>query len=221
MKTGTNVLQWPVEEVEELRLNATEYQGVELEPGSVVPLNITSATQLDISATFEVDEAALEGTFEADVGYNCSTAGASVKGALGPFGLLVIADDSLSEFTAIYFYIAKDTDGSYTTFFCSDEMRSSNANDINKRIYGGSVPVLDGETLSLRSLVDHSIVESFAQGGRTVVTSRIYPTKAIYGAARAFLFNNATGANVTASVKIWTLDSAYIHPYPLDNMYEV
>ncbi|KAI8564605.1 hypothetical protein RHMOL_Rhmol03G0193500 [Rhododendron molle] len=221
MKTGTNVLQWPVAEVEELRLNATEYQGVELEPGSVVPLNITSATQLDISATFEVDEAALEGTVEADVGYNCSTAGASVRGALGPFGLLVIADDSLSEFTAIYFYIAKDTDGSYTTFFCSDEMRSSNANDINKRIYGGSVPVLDGETLSMRSLVDHSIVESFAQGGRTVVTSRIYPTKAIYGAARAFLFNNATGANVTASVKIWTLDSAYIHPYPLGNMYEV
>ncbi|KAE9464999.1 hypothetical protein C3L33_03096, partial [Rhododendron williamsianum] len=180
VKTGTNVLQWPVEEVEELRLNATEYQGVELEPGSVVPLNITSATQLDISATFEVDEAALEGTFEADVGYNCSTAGSSVRGALGPFGLLVIADDSLSEFTAIYFYIAKDT-----------------------------------------MAVDHSIVESFAQGGRTVVTSRIYPTKAIYGAARAFLFNNATGANVTASVKIWTLDSAYIHPYPLDNMYEV
>lgn len=47
MKTGTNVLQWPVEEVEELRLNATEYQGVELEPGSVVPLNITSATQVN------------------------------------------------------------------------------------------------------------------------------------------------------------------------------
>lgn len=36
--------------------------------------------------------------------------------------------------------------------------RSSNANDINKRIYGGSVPVLDGETLSLRSLVCHAPV---------------------------------------------------------------
>ncbi|KAI8548325.1 hypothetical protein RHMOL_Rhmol07G0265800 [Rhododendron molle] len=35
--------------------------------------------KLDISATFAVDEAALEGTFEADVGYNCSTAGASVR----------------------------------------------------------------------------------------------------------------------------------------------
>lgn len=220
LKTGTNIIQWPVEEVEELRLNNTEYLGVELAPGSVVPLNITSATQLDISATFEVDEAALEGTLEADVGYNCSTTGAIVRGTLGPFGLLVIADDSLTEFTPVYFYISKGTDGSYQTFFCSDEIRSSNANDINKRIYGGTVPVLDGEILSMRLLVDHSVVESFAQGGRTVVTSRIYPTKAIYGAARVFLFNNATGVNVTASVNIWSMDSAYIHPYPLDNMYE-
>lgn len=46
MKTGTNIIQWPVEEVEELRLNNTEYLGVELAPGSVVPLNITSATQV-------------------------------------------------------------------------------------------------------------------------------------------------------------------------------
>jgi beta-fructofuranosidase len=221
MKTGTNIIQWPVEELEELRLNNTEYLGVKLAPGSVVPLNITSATQLDISATFEVDEAALEGTLEADVGYNCSTTGATVRGALGPFGLLVIADDSLTEFTPVYFYISKDTDGSYQTFICSDEIRSSNANDINKRIYGDTVPVLDGEKLSMRLLVDHSIVESFAQGGRTVVTSRIYPTKAIYGAARVFLFNNATGVNVTASVNIWSMDSAHIHPYPLDKMYEI
>lgn len=61
--------------------------------------------------------------------------------------------------------------------------------------------------------VDHSIVESFAQGGRTVITSRIYPTKAIYGAARVFLFNNATEASVKASVKIWEMGSADIKPF--------
>ena len=32
--------------------------------------------------------------------------------------------------------------------------------------------------------VDHSLIESFAQGGRTCITSRVYPTKAIYGAAQ-------------------------------------
>ena len=63
--------------------------------------------------------------------------------------------------------------------------------------------------------VDHSIVESFAQGGRTCVTSRVYPTRAIYDSARLFLFNNATSARVTAkSVKVWQLNSAYIRPYP-------
>ncbi|CAK9188215.1 unnamed protein product [Ilex paraguariensis] len=63
--------------------------------------------------------------------------------------------------------------------------------------------------------MDHSIVESFAQGGRTVITSRVYPTKAIDGAARVFMFNNATGLNVKASAKIWQMDSADIHPFPL------
>lgn len=66
--------------------------------------------------------------------------------------------------------------------------------------------------------VDHSIVESFAQGGRTVITSRVYPTEAIYGAARLFLFNNATGVNVKATLKIWQLNSAFIHPFPLDQI---
>ncbi|GMP24087.1 hypothetical protein CsSME_00001479 [Camellia sinensis var. sinensis] len=216
-KTRTNILQWPVEEVEKLRLKCIEFNGVELGPGSIVPLNISSATQLDITATFEVDKEALEATLEADVGYNCSTTGAVVRGTLGPFGLLVIADDSLSEFTPVYFYISKDIDGTYKTFFCSDEMRSSKASDVNKNVYGGLVPVLDGEKLSMRILVDHSIVESFAQGGRTVITSRIYPTKAIYGAARAFLFNNATGVSVTASLTIWEMDSADIQQFPFES----
>nr|AFU25742.1 soluble acid invertase 2 [Rhododendron hybrid cultivar] len=211
-KTGSNILQWPAEEVERLRLNVTEFNGVELGPGSVVPLNISSATQLDIVATFEVDKAALEATTEADAGHTCSTTGGAVsRGALGPFGLLVLADESLSELTPVYFYISKFIDGSYKTFFCSDEMRSSKASSVNKRVNGGTVPVLEGEKYSMRLLVDHSIVESFAQGGRTVITSRIYPTRAIDGAARVFLFNNATGTNVTASLKIWQMDSAHIH----------
>ena len=80
---------------------------------------------MDITATFEVDKEALEGFIEADVGYNCSTAGAGVRGTLGPFGLIVIADHSLSELMPVYFYISKDIDGGYKTFFCADEMRSA------------------------------------------------------------------------------------------------
>ncbi|KAK9060966.1 hypothetical protein SSX86_018146 [Deinandra increscens subsp. villosa] len=151
-KTGTNVLQWPIEEIEKLRSGNTVYEKVVLEPGSLVPLDVGLATQLDILATFEIDK---------------------------------------------------------------QSSKSSTASDVTKLIYGSSVPVLEGENFNMRLLVDHSIVESFAQGGRTVITSRVYPTKAIYSAAKVFLFNNATGVTITANVNVWNMDSAHIDYFPL------
>ncbi|KAL5716305.1 hypothetical protein ACHQM5_018020 [Ranunculus cassubicifolius] len=47
--------------------------------------------------------------------------------------------------------------------------------------------------------VDHSTIETFAQNGRTCVSYRVYPTTAIHGAARLFLFNNATETGVTVT----------------------
>ncbi|KAJ4712823.1 acid beta-fructofuranosidase-like [Melia azedarach] len=216
-KTGSNLLQWPVEEVDSLRLTSKEFEGVEVKPGSVVPLDVGPATQLDIIAEFELDKEALQRTAEANVEFSCSSSGgAAERGALGPFGLLVLADDSLSEQTPVYFYVAKGTDGNLATFFCADQSRSSEAGDVNKKIYGSFVPVLKDEKFSVRVLVDHSIVEGFVQGGRTTITSRVYPTKAIYGAARVFLFNNATESSITSSLKIWQMNSAFIHPFSED-----
>ncbi|XP_024981537.1 beta-fructofuranosidase, soluble isoenzyme I-like [Cynara cardunculus var. scolymus] len=210
-KTGKNILQWPIKEVEKLRSKSTVYKKVLLEPGSLVPLDIGAATQLDIIATFDIDSTVLEAALEADVGYNCTTSGgSSSRGAFGPFGLVVLADESRTEQTPVYFYIAKGTDGVASTYFCADQSKSSTASDVVKLIYGSTVPVLDGENFSMRLLVDHSIVESFGQGGRTVITSRVYPTKAIYSAAKVFLFNNATGITVTANVNAWNMDSANI-----------
>ncbi|KAF9599486.1 hypothetical protein IFM89_038580 [Coptis chinensis] len=101
-KTKTNVLQWPVKEVESLRLNTNGFNTVKLEAGSIVPLNCGQSL-----TEFEVDKKAL-GVMEADVGYNCSTGnGAAGRSTLGPFGLLVLANEARSEHTAVYFYIAK------------------------------------------------------------------------------------------------------------------
>lgn len=216
-KTGSNLLQWPVEEVETLRTNSTDLSGITIDYGSVFPLNLRRATQLDIEAEFQLDRRAVMSLNEADVGYNCSTSGgAAGRGALGPFGLLVLADRRLRrEQTAVYFYVAKGLDGSLATHFCQDESRSSSATDIVKRVVGSAVPVLEDEaTLSLRVLVDHSIVESFAQGGRSTATSRVYPTEAIYANAGVFLFNNATAARVTATkLVVHEMDSSYNHDY--------
>ncbi|KAF5201588.1 Beta-fructofuranosidase [Thalictrum thalictroides] len=229
-KTKNNLLQWPVEEVENLRSNEKEFNNIKLGTGSILTLDVGKATQLDIIAEFEIDKDTLEGVMEAESGYNCANSnGAFGRKALGPFGLLVLANDCRSEQTAVYFYIVKDTDGNLKTFFCTDLSRQTslptisptpflNVNmvkDVSKEIYGGTVSVLDNEKLSMRILVDHSIVEAFAQGGRTCITSRVYPTEAIAGAARVFLFNNATRAGVTAtSVKIWEMNSALMKSYP-------
>ncbi|KAK4350742.1 hypothetical protein RND71_030055 [Anisodus tanguticus] len=218
-KTGTHLLQWPVKEIESLRAGDPVVKQANLQSGSIELVHVDSAAQLDIEASFEVDKAALEGTIETDVGFDCGTSGgAARRGILGPFGVVVIADQMLSELTPVYFYISKGADGRAETHFCADETRSSEAPGAAKQVYGSSVPVLDGEKYSMRLLVDHSIVESFAQGGRTVITSRIYPTKAINGAARLFVFNNATGASVTTSLKIWSLESADIRSFPLEKL---
>lgn len=85
-------------------------------------VNVT--IQLDIVASFEVDEEEFKGTFEADTSYNCTVSpGAAGRGILGPFGILVLADDPLSELTPVYFYISKAVDGCLKTFFCADQSR--------------------------------------------------------------------------------------------------
>lgn len=61
---------------------------------------------------------------EAEGDYNCTSGGGAVsRGVLGPFGFLVLADESLTELTAVYFYIGKGIDGRAKTHFCADQSR--------------------------------------------------------------------------------------------------
>lgn len=71
-----------------------------------------------------MDEEALQNIEEADADYSCASAGGAVsRGVLGPFGFLVLADESLAELTAVYFYIGKGIDGRAKTHFCADQLR--------------------------------------------------------------------------------------------------
>lgn len=80
--------------------------------------------QLDIIAEFEIDKEALEKATKSNVTFSCtSSGGAAQRGALGPFGLLVLADETLTEQTPVYFYIAKESDGNLKTFFCNDQAK--------------------------------------------------------------------------------------------------
>ncbi|KAF7836359.1 Beta-fructofuranosidase, soluble isoenzyme I [Senna tora] len=155
-KTGRNVVQWPVKEVESLRLSSSEFQQILLPPGSVLPLNIGPANQLDIIAEFEMETVEKERMINTDEEKESSVgcgSGSVERSAFGPFGILAIADDTLSELTPIYFRPSSPTHhANSTTFFCADETRSSKASDVLKFVYGSQIPVLSDEKLSMRVL---------------------------------------------------------------------
>ena len=53
----------------------------------------------------------------------CSRKNASVKGGIGPFGLLVLASKDLTEQTAIFFRIFATHNDKYIVLMCSDQSR--------------------------------------------------------------------------------------------------
>lgn len=89
--------------------------------------NFLFILQLDILAEFEIDKEAMKRAAGSGSEYECSrSGGAASRGALGPFGLLVLANQGLTELSPIYFYIYKDEKGNFQTFFCADHSRSTN-----------------------------------------------------------------------------------------------
>ncbi|WRX24906.1 Glycosyl hydrolase family 32 [Theobroma cacao] len=66
------------------------------------------------------------------------------------------------------------------------------------------VDLSEKKQLSLRSLIDHSVVESFGAGGKTCITSRVYPTLAVFGDAHLFAFNNGT-ETIIVDLNAWSM----------------
>jgi hypothetical protein len=48
-KTGSNLIQWPVKEVERLRVKRYKFHNEKVMPGSVVSLDIGTATQVCVA----------------------------------------------------------------------------------------------------------------------------------------------------------------------------
>jgi beta-fructofuranosidase len=138
--------------------------------------------------------------------FNCRE-GADKRGVFGPFGLIILADELRIEHSDIFFYMHRKADGQWGTLVCSDQSRSSLNGNLNKEVYGHYLKVVEGdEELTLRVLVDHSIAETFVQGGRFAITARIYPTLAIGSNARLFLFNNGTTPIKVKSLDVYQMD---------------
>ncbi|KAH7331169.1 hypothetical protein KP509_20G018500 [Ceratopteris richardii] len=214
--TESNLIQWPIDEVMDLRRSKISMRHTLLEGGSVMEIPRSSGAQWDIELTFEnpiSNHGHLDHMLDTDEPYFCGAGSAAKQGYYGPFGLLVLASDGLQEQTAVYFYITT-LNGKPAAVACNDQSRSTMASDVDKASYGFFVPVLETEkTLSLRVIVDHSIVETFAQGGRVCITSRVYPTLALDENAKLFVFNNGTMPITLQQLDAWQMSKVYMHPY--------
>ncbi|GAB2300727.1 Invertase [Dionaea muscipula] len=236
---GKQLVQWPVEEVEKLRMNKVEISKLQLGRGEHVEIKGITAAQADVEVIFSFSPPSLEKAepfdprwVNMDAQSLCGLMGSTVQGGLGPFGLLTLASKDLDEYTPVFFRVFKTNDNKHVVLMCSDASRfrflfclispffvvfsdlthcldarsSSLYSKLYKPSFGGFVDVSLGDgKLALRSLIDNSVVESFGAGGKTVITSRVYPTKALCTDAHLFVFNNGTESITIQNLDAWSM----------------
>ncbi|KAL8498982.1 hypothetical protein ACS0TY_022079 [Phlomoides rotata] len=211
--TGKQLIQWPIEEVEKLRDTHFTLKDKELEGGSLFKIEGITGSQADVEVSFRVPN--LEGVelIDDEQAINpqslCIQKNASVEGAFGPFGLLVLASDDLTEQTAIFFRIFKHG-AKNVVLMCSDQSRSSLQTTVKEPIFGTFLDVDPNHEISLRTLVDHSMVESFGGKGKSCITSRAYPKVATFENSHIYLFNNGAKSVTISSVDAWSMKKAQI-----------
>lgn len=210
-RNGRQVVQWPIEEVNRLRSKQAVVFSKSIKGGSVVEVKGIATAQADVVVSFNVssimDKAEKFDPSWTDPQKLCILKGANEKGGVGPFGLYVLATGDLTERTAVFFRIFKDVH-KHVILMCHDPTHSSIGQGLYKPTYGGFVDydiVKSGGILSLRSLIDHSVVESFGAEGRTCITSRVYPELATGSNAHLFAFNNGDGDVEILQLKAWEM----------------
>ncbi|XP_061371078.1 beta-fructofuranosidase, cell wall isozyme-like [Gastrolobium bilobum] len=211
-KSGKQLVQWPVVEIENLRANPVNWPTKVVKGGELLQVTGVTAAHADVEISFEVNDfgeaEVLDHWIEPQI--LCSQKGAAVKGGLGPFGLLVFASKGLQEYTAVFFRIFRYQQKNLV-LMCSDQSRSSLNKHNDMTTYGTFVDVDPlHEKLSLRSLIDHSVVESFGGEGRACITARVYPTLAINDKALLYAFNNGTAPVKITRLSAWSMNKAKI-----------
>ncbi|GMH30136.1 hypothetical protein Nepgr_031979 [Nepenthes gracilis] len=208
---GRQLLQWPIKELEELRGFKFHLTKQELKSGDLVEVKGITPAQADVEVVFsfsslEKAEPLDQSWIKRGAQQICMKMGSTVQGGLGPFGLLTLASDTLDEYTPVFFRIFKAQNNKHVVLMCSDASSSSLDRTLYKPSFAGFVDMdlTDGK-LSLKSLIDNSVVESFGGGGKIVITSRVYPTKAVLQKAHLHAFNNGTEKVIIENLNAWSM----------------
>ncbi|KAI3667514.1 hypothetical protein L6452_42579 [Arctium lappa] len=215
---GKQLLQWPIQELETLRNRKKKLRNVKLKKGDTIKVEGITGAQADVVVHFTFSSLSKAEPYDRswddkfppqDLAKDiCGIKGANVQGGLGPFGILTLASKNLEEYTPVFFWVFKTRDHEkYKVLMCSDATPSSKNTNEYKPSFGGFVDVnlADHKKLRLRSLIDHSVVESFGEGGKTVMTSRVYPKIAVAGDAHLFVFNNGSETVTIERLKAWSM----------------
>ncbi|KAL5545806.1 hypothetical protein UlMin_005493 [Ulmus minor] len=192
---GKQLRQWPVEEIETVRKQKVEVGKTKLTKGELIEVKGITAAQADVEVSFSFSSLSQAEVFDSswdntqDV---CAQKGSQNQGGIGPFGLLTLASKNLEEYTPVFFRI----------------FRAQSKHMVLPSFAGFGE--LANNKFSLKSLIDHSIVESFANEGKTYITSRVYPTLAVLEDAHLFIFNNGSETITVEGVKAWSMSTPKI-----------
>ncbi|XP_072986984.1 beta-fructofuranosidase, insoluble isoenzyme 7-like [Typha latifolia] len=213
---GKQLVQWPIEEIESLRREEVHLYDLELKAGGLQEIEGIKASQADIEIEFEIPSLEraepFDPTWLLDPEKLCGERGAFVQGGVGPFGLLVLASEDLEEHTAIFFRVYK-ANNNHMVLMCSDQRRSSSRAGIYKPTYGGfvGIDIEKDRRVSLRTLIDHSVVESFGGGGRTCITARVYPEHLLTTNTFLYAFNNGHDAVKIPELTAWEMATPHVN----------
>ncbi|CAN6248521.1 unnamed protein product [Urochloa humidicola] len=214
--SGKQLMQWPIEEVEALRGKSVTLKNRVIKPGQHVEVTGLQTAQADVEVSFEVSSLAdaepLDPELAGDAQRLCGAMGAAVEGGVGPFGLWVLASGDRRERTAVFFRVFRPARGrggadkKPVVLMCSDPTKSSLNQNLYQPTFAGFVDtdISDGK-ISLRSLIDRSVVESFGAGGKTCILSRVYPSLAIGKNARLYVFNSGKADVKVTRLTAWEM----------------
>ncbi|KAL2926970.1 Fructan 6-exohydrolase [Bienertia sinuspersici] len=202
-----------VTEVATLRRNQVEMTSQVIGGGSRIEITGVTASQADVEISFKIPE--LEHVQELDPTWTdpqiLSSNKETSEKVLGPFGLLTLASTGLEEYTAVFFRIFKGPN-KYEVLMCCDQSRSSLNPTTAKPSYKTFVDVDPvNDELSLRILIDRSIVESFGAKGKSCITARVYPTLAINDQAKLYAFNYGTEDIEITKLCAWSMARAQVN----------